>query len=80
MSLSLFLALYCVEAGVFFLVVPWTKVWTLNPLLHNNPAIAMWADNPWVRGLISGFGVVHLLLGVRDLIRFARARRAGSGE
>lgn len=75
MSLALFYALYCLEAGMFFTVVPWTRIWTLNPLLHHNLAVAMWADNPFVRGFVSGFGVIHLILGGRELIRISRARR-----
>jgi hypothetical protein len=31
-----------------------------------------------VRGFISGFGVIHLIVGVRDIIGVIRARR-GSG-
>ena len=80
MSVPLFFALYCLEAGVFFTVAPWTRVWTLNPVLHHHIAIAFWADNPFVRGFISGFGVMHLIVGVRDIGRIARARRAGGAE
>ena len=75
MSLPLFYALYCLEAGLFFTIVPWTRIWTLNPFLHSNIAFAVWADNPFVRGFISGFGVVHLILGVRELMRMTRARK-----
>jgi hypothetical protein len=78
-SVPLFFALYCLEAGVFFTIVPWTRVWTLNPVLHHQMAIALWADNPFVRGFISGFGVIHLILGVRDIRSIARARRAAEG-
>jgi hypothetical protein len=77
MSVALFFALYCLEAGVFFVVVPWTRVWTLNPILHHHLAVALWADNPFVRGFISGVGVMHLIIGVRDIGRIARARREG---
>ena len=75
MAVPLFLALYCVEAGLFFTVVPWTRIWTLNPLLHSSVMIGFWADNPFVRGFVSGFGVVHLIIGARDLILLTRARR-----
>lgn len=75
MSLPLFYALYCLEAGLFFTIVPWTRIWTLNPLLHNSLALAIWADNPFVRGFVSGFGVLHLILGVRELMRMTRARK-----
>ena len=81
MSLPLFYALYCLEAGLFFTIVPWTGVWTLNPLLHGNLAVGMWADNPFVRGFVSGFGVIHLLIGIKDMIRLSRERREnGDGQ
>ena len=65
MSLPLFFALYCLEAGLFFTVVPWTSVWTLNSLLHSSASMAIFADNPFVRGFVSGIGVLHLIFGVR---------------
>ena len=79
MSLPLFFAIYCVEAGLFFTVVPWTMIWTLNPILHSSIAIGTVADNPFVRGFVSGVGLLHLIVGVRDLFLILRARR-GSAE
>jgi hypothetical protein len=78
MSVVLFFALYCLEAGLFFLFVPWTRIWTLNPVLHHSVAMGMVADNPFVRGFVSGVGLLHLLVGVRDIVRISRERR-GSG-
>jgi hypothetical protein len=75
-SVALFFALYCLEAGLFFTIVPWTRIWTMNPLLHGNMALGLWADNPFVRGFISGFGVIHLIIGVKDIIRISRERRS----
>jgi hypothetical protein len=76
MSLPFFFALYCLEAGLFFLIVPWTVIWTVNPLLHSNLAVGAIADNPFVRGFISGVGLLHLIIGVRDLVRISRQRRS----
>lgn len=76
MSLALFFALYCLEAGLFFTVVPWTRIWTMNSLLHSSDVLALWADNPFLRGFVSGIGVLHLIFGVRELLRLARARRS----
>jgi hypothetical protein len=78
MSIPLFFALYCLEAGLFFTIVPWTVIWTVNPLLHNNLTVGMVADNPFVRGFVSGIGLLHLIIGVRDLVRISRARRGSS--
>ncbi|HUJ15370.1 MAG TPA: hypothetical protein VL284_16405 [Thermoanaerobaculia bacterium] len=80
MSVPLFFALYCLEAGLFFIVVPWTKLWTLNPLLHSHATITMLAGNPFVRGFVSGFGVVHLIIGIREIIAISQARRQGRVE
>lgn len=77
MSLPLFFALYCLEAGLFFTVVPWTRMWTMNSLLHSSATIALWADNPFVRGFVSGIGVLHLIFGARELLRLFRTRRSG---
>lgn len=81
MSLPLFFAVYCIEAGVFFAVVPWTRIWVYHPLLHQSMAVAILVENPFVRGFVSGIGVVHVLVGVRELMRIIRERRqAGGGE
>jgi hypothetical protein len=74
-AIPLFFAIYCLEAGIFFTIVPWTSVWTLNPLLHGQLEIGMFADNPFVRGFISGVGVIHLIVGTRELFRVLRARK-----
>lgn len=80
MSLPLFFALYCVEAGLFFTVVPWTRIWTMNALLHSSASVALWADNPFLRGFVSGVGVLHLIVGTRELFRLVRARRGSSAQ
>ena len=80
MSVTLFFALYCLEAGLFFIVVPWTRLWTLNPLLHSSETITLVAGNPFVRGFVSGFGVIHLIIGIRDIIRIRQERRRERAE
>ena len=80
MSLPLFFALYCLEAGLFFVVVPWTRLWSVNPLLHSTATMSMLAGNPFVRGFVSGFGVIHLIIGIRDILAIASARRQAESE
>ena len=77
MSLPLFFAVYCIEAGVFFTVVPWTRIWVYHPLLHQTVALAVFVDNPFVRGFVSGIGIVHVIIGIRELMKIVRTRRAG---
>ena len=77
MSLALFFALYCLEAGLFFIIVPWTRFWSANPLLQSHFAITMAVTNPFVRGAVSGFGLMHLLIGIKDIVRIVRETRRG---
>jgi len=79
MSVDFFFAIYCLEAGVIFTVAPWTRLWTANPLLHQSPQFAMLADNPFVRGFVTGFGFVHLMIGVADILRMRRQRAVQNG-
>ena len=70
--------LYCIEAGVFLILVPWREAWqrllldlpisTLHPLLLT----------PIARGAVSGFGLVHLVWGAHDL-RGLLGARPGDG-
>jgi hypothetical protein len=80
MSVAFFFALYCLEAGLFFIVVPWTRVWVANPILQATPELMVFAANPFVRGFVSGFGVVHLIIGVKDVMQIVAARRGGQAE
>ncbi len=52
---------YLVNVGLLFIVVPWSQVWGL--LLTMCPTrIAAVLGLPWVRGALSAFGALHLLL------------------
>lgn len=77
MAGTLLFILYCFEAGIFLLVIPWTSAWLLNPLLQAQPVVADVAQNLYVRGLVSGFGLVHLIVAVHEMHgRFGRQREA----
>ncbi|HEU5161687.1 MAG TPA: hypothetical protein VFV54_00945 [Thermoanaerobaculia bacterium] len=77
MAGALLFVFYCVEAGVFFALVPWTGFWQANNFLHATPLLSFLAENYFFRGLVSGFGVAHLVVGVHELASlFRRGRRA----
>lgn len=58
---------YCLEAGIFLTLAPWTDAWQrlvmLVPLATLRSLVALSA----VRGLVSGFGVVHLVWAAHDI-------------
>jgi hypothetical protein len=76
MAAALLFVFYCIEAGVFFAVVPWTSFWRANNLLHSTPLLSVIAENDFVRGLVSGFGVAHLVVGIHEIASLLRRGRS----
>lgn len=60
----------CLEVGIFLLVVPWSPLWTGNLLLVYYPALRPHYMSAFVRGAISGLGVLNLWLGFREVWDF----------
>lgn len=75
MASTLLFILYCLEAGVFFILAPWTSFWTTNPLFQSTEIVAALTESFYLRGLVSGFGFVHLLVGTRELILLFKSRQ-----
>ncbi len=74
--IRLFFILYCFEAGLLLLFAPWYPEWDrlifqLVPFAALRNALL----HPALRGAVTGFGFVHLLWGLHDLIAVI-ARRA----
>ena len=78
MALRVVFILYCIEAGLFFVLAPWTRFWTGNPLFSLSHSLTALSSNPWVRGMVSGFGLIHLMVGFREFIDMMAAWRSGA--
>lgn len=61
--------LFCFEIGLFLIFVPWSTLWEHNVLLLYLPVRGLLLNN-FVRGAVSGLGVIDLLLGLGELNRF----------
>ena len=61
---------YCFEAGVFLTVAPWSRHWGANVFFDLLPGIRDLLLNAYVRGAVSGVGLLHLLLGATDLFNY----------
>lgn len=62
----LFLA-YFVEVGLVLLVVPWSPFWDRNYLVTLWPAIAPVTGSNFVRGAVSGLGLINLWAAVAEI-------------
>lgn len=65
--------LFCLEIGIILTVLPWTRVWTDNSLLLGYPQVREFAALGFVRGLVSGLGLVDIWLGVSEAVRYREA-------
>jgi len=61
MIVTVLYASYLVNVGLLLLLLPWSEGWP-HLVLMMPPRVAALVDHPAVRGAVSAFGVLHLLL------------------
>jgi hypothetical protein len=65
------LVLFCCLVGGLVAFIPWMpRFWEQNAWLHSHPAIESVALLGWVRGLISGIGLIDIWIGVSELLHY----------
>lgn len=68
--------LICFEVGILLLILPWTQYWEDNVFLYfitgklNAPWIQTFLTSGYMRGAITGLGVLNILAGMRDILKF----------
>ncbi len=71
---------FCFELGVFLLLFPWLDLWQQNFFSGLSP---MWYDfwnSPYVRGAVSGLGVIDLWISFSELFRLRRFSQASGNR
>jgi hypothetical protein len=67
--IRLFFILYCFEAGLLLFFAPWFREWDqIMMQIVPSQGLRSFLLQAWVRGAITGFGVVHLVWGAHDLL------------
>jgi hypothetical protein len=73
----LLLIVYFIEAGLLLLVVPWSPFWEHNRFVLASDWSSALAHSGYVRGGLSGVGLLLLLAGLVELASlFIRRREA----
>ena len=70
----LLLIAFFLEAGFALMVVPWSTFWDRNYFAQAFPLVREIITNNFVRGAVSGLGVINLVVGVRELVSVLLAR------
>jgi hypothetical protein len=71
----LLLVAFFFEVGLLLIVLPWSAFWERNYFAYAWPQLAPLLKNNFIRGGVSGLGVVNLIAGVADLIPVLGARK-----
>ena len=69
LSLVIFV-IFCIELGMLLAVLPWTSIWTNNALLAAHPAWHALVQDNFVRGIISGIGLVDVWIGIWEAVHY----------
>jgi hypothetical protein len=71
----LLLVAYFLEVGLLLVLVPWSPFWERNYFVSAYPAIQEFLRNNYLRGGVSGLGIVNLIMGFNELGSLLIARR-----
>ena len=74
-TFAVVLIAFCLEIGLFLLIFPWTEYWEANYFAAFVPEWHQYWDNMYVRGAISGLGVVNLYISFVEIFRLRRFAR-----
>ena len=66
------------EIGVVLLVVPWMPYWQNNFFIDARPYVEPLLTSPYVKGAISGLGLVNVIAGFAELASLFMGRRGDS--
>ena len=70
--------LFCLEVGIILTVLPWTRLWAENSLLLGHSRIHDLLQQNFVRGLVSGLGLVDIWMGIAEAVRYREGPDASS--
>ncbi len=57
-----------IEVGLLLIVLPWSSFWERNYFVSVWPGLRIVLTNDFVRGAVSGLGVLNLLAGFSELV------------
>jgi hypothetical protein len=66
---------FCLEIGLYLLIYPWTDSWEGNYFSNLLPQFRDYWDNMYVRGAVSGLGVINVYVSLVEIFRLRRFAR-----
>jgi hypothetical protein len=73
----LVLVLFCFYIGGLVAVLPWLpRYWDQNGWLMGHPAVHAVLARGWVRGVVTGLGLIDIWIGVSELLHYRDLKRS----
>ncbi len=69
--------IFALEIGLFLAVFPWMDSWDINHFQRWFPRLQDLWENTYLRGAVSGLGLVNVYIACGEVIRLIRRPRAG---
>ena len=66
---------YFLEVGLLLVVAPWSAFWDRNYFARLAPTIGDIIKDPYVRGAVSGLGLINIVAGLAELFSMFSSRR-----
>jgi hypothetical protein len=66
---------YFLEVGLLLVVAPWSAYWDRNYFARLAPRIGDIIKDPYVRGAVSGLGLINIAAGLAELFSMFSSRR-----
>ena len=61
---------FCAILGVILIIFPWRDEWTTNSLLIGHPGLQDFLSSGFVRGLVSGMGLLDIWIGFWEAVHY----------
>jgi hypothetical protein len=74
-ALSLVFIVFCLELGMFLVIFPWSDFWERSFFLSTAPEWRLYWENAYLRGAISGLGIVNVYISLAEIFRLRRFAR-----
>jgi hypothetical protein len=68
--------MFCLQMGMMLLFLPWTPPWSSNSWLAEHWTLRSIVTNYFVRGLVSGLGLVDIFIGIWEAVNYREPKRA----
>jgi hypothetical protein len=72
---ALVFIIFCLELGMFLLIFPWSDWWRLNYFADAVPEWHRYWESAYMRGAVSGLGVINLYISFLEILRLRRFSR-----